>query len=92
MRTAAYHQVRGLPSSHRGQGEGPDAALLLAALPSGCLAAHRMTATALVYGASVVLAAVYILATVGILCVLGEAVCRIARLHRAGMARVRASR
>lgn len=51
-----------------------------------------MTATALVYGATISLAVLYVLATIGILVVAGELVCRLARFHRRGIARLKASR
>lgn len=48
-----------------------------------------MTGTLLVYGLSATLAALYVLATIGVLCLLGEALTRAVRLHRAGLERVR---
>lgn len=51
-----------------------------------------MTTTLLVYGATVSLLVLYMLATVGVLVVFGELVCRLARFHRRGLARVKASR
>lgn len=50
--------------------------------------ADPMGPTLLVYGATAALAALYVVASIGVLCLFGEAVCRIVRFHKRGLARL----